>query len=144
MCSRKRPRLRRNAVHQVTITNDGIGVLVDDVEFFPVNTRGQVRFRQCNAHAHTEALTERPCSGLNTAIHIVFRMAGSFAVPLSKALQFAHRHIVAGEVQQGVQQCGPVTGGEDEAIAVEPTRILGIVAKKPVPEYVGHGCGTQR
>ena len=47
--------------------------------------------------------------------------------------------VVSGEVEQGVLEHASVAGGEDEAVAVEPVGVLGVVAHDLVVEDVSHG-----
>ena len=61
-----------------------------------------------------------------------------------KRLQLVERQIVAGDVQQAVEQGRTVAGGEDEAVAIRPVRILGIEVHELGQEDVGHGGGAER
>ena len=47
-------------------------------------------------------------------------------------------------MQRGVEQHGGVSGGEDEAIAVGPKRVGGIVIQKMLPEGVDDGGEAHR
>src|SRR5579864_9693709 len=49
-----------------------------------------------------------------------------------------------GQVKHGVKQHGSVAIGEDEAVAIEPGGVGGIVAKEILPKGVGCGCQTHR
>ena len=42
--------------------------------------------------------------------------------------------IVAGQVQPRIKKHGTVTGGQDEAVAVEPLRLGGVIPKKVAEE----------
>ena len=61
-------------------------------------------------------------------------MAGRLRVQLPEALQLVHRQVVAGQMQQRVQQHRAVAVGDDEAVAIRPLRMRGIVAQVPVPQ----------
>jgi hypothetical protein len=56
---------------------------------------------------------------------------------LPEALDLVERKIVAGQVQQRVQQHRAVAVRDDEAIAVCPSRICRVVHEMPVPERDG-------
>jgi len=71
-------------------------------------------------------------------------MSRRLALPLPELLQIIESEIVAGEVEDAVQQHRRVSGGEDEAIAIEPGRVGGIVAQMLRPENVGKGCERHR
>jgi hypothetical protein len=47
--------------------------------------------------------------------------------------------VVSGEVEQSVLEHAPVAGGENKAVAVEPVRVLGVVAHDLIVEDVSHG-----
>ena len=56
---------------------------------------------------------------------------------LAEVFQIFDAEIVAGQVQQGVDQHGAVTVGKNEAVAVEPLRIGRVVFHVAVPQYLG-------
>ena len=57
---------------------------------------------------------------------------------LPEALDFLHWQIVAGKVQQGVNQHRTMSIGQDEPIAVCPLRICGVVAQVMYPQYLSY------
>ena len=60
---------------------------------------------------------------------------------LAKIFQLFHWQIVAGEVQQRVNQHGAVTVGQHEAIAVGPVWISRVVLQVIIPQHfsdIGH------
>jgi hypothetical protein len=71
-------------------------------------------------------------------------MARRLAAQLAEALQLIERQVVAGQMQQAVEQHGAVAGGKDEAVAIEPARILGIVLEEPRPQRESHGGCAHR
>ena len=73
-----------------------------------------------------------------------FRMTRGLGAKLAKALQLVEREIVAGDVEQAVEQSRTVAGGENEAIAIRPLRILGVEVHELGEEDVGHGGGAER
>jgi len=94
--------LGRHAFHQVTVSDDAEGVMVDDVVARPVVDRRQVRFSDGHAHAVAQACAQRAGRGLNARRQAIFRVARCEAAPLAEALQLVQRQIVPCQVQQGV------------------------------------------
>ena len=134
----ERSRLLGNAFHQVAIAADDIGVVIDNVVAFAVIARGQPGFRNGHADAVAESLAERAGGDFDAHRMTALRMPRSFAAPLAEAFQFFERQIVAGEMEQAVEQHGAMTGRQDEAITVEPQWVLGIEFQVLRPERVGH------
>ena len=54
-----------------------------------------------------------------------------------KLLELVEREVVAAEVQHGVEQHRAVAGAKDEAVAVRPRRVGGVVLHDPREEQVG-------
>ena len=70
-----------------------------------------------------------------------FGMARRLAVQLAEVAQLAERQVVAGQVQQRVEQHRAVAVRQHEAVAVGPVRIGRVVAQVPAPQRdgdVGH------
>ena len=65
-------------------------------------------------------------------------MAGSLGMKLAEALDFLHRQVIAGEVQQGVNQHRAVPIGQYEPVAVSPLGIGRIVAQMMNPQNLGY------
>ena len=66
---------------------------------------------------------------------------------LAELLQVVDRQIVAGQVQQGVDQHRAVAVGEHEAVAVGPLGVGRVVAQVVVPQHLGdlgHAHGRAR
>jgi hypothetical protein len=93
-----------------------------------VETEGET-----NAHAHREALAERPGRDLNPGCARHVRMALQVRADLAQPHQ-----VVGGEVavlgERRIQDRRGVALGEDEAVALGPARVPGIVAEDPVVE----------
>ena len=81
-------------------------------------------FGQRHPHRVGGALPERTGRGLDAVGMAVFRMARCLAVDLAKPLDLLDRHIlVAGEIQQRIQQHGAMTVRDQEPVAVQPVRV---------------------
>jgi hypothetical protein len=68
-------------------------------------------------------------------------------VELPEALELVHRQVVAGEMQHRIQQHRAVAVRDDEAVAVGPEGIRGVMAKVAVPQHlrdIGHAHGHPR
>src|SRR6202035_116546 len=107
------------------------------------------------ADAVGDSLAERAGGGFNAGGDVRFGMPGSAAAELAEALDFVHRNgkffldfafciygANTGEMQGGIEEHGGVAGGENEAIAILPERIGGVIAKKTLPQRIDHGSQT--
>lgn len=61
---------------------------------------------------------------------------------LAKLLQVLNAQVIPSQMQHGVLQGTRVSIGEDETIAIDPSRIGGAVAHGLAPEQVSHGSAT--
>jgi hypothetical protein len=121
----KARRLVVHPLHQVAVAGDHPGPVIDETVAEP---RVQVALGDRHPHRHAEALAERPGGRLDSGEHEVLRMAGAGRAELPEALQVVDRRpLVAGEVEQRVDQHRAVAGREHEAVAVRPGGILRIV-----------------
>jgi hypothetical protein len=64
-------------------------------------------------------------------------MARRLAVELAEVLDLLDRQVIAGQVQQRIQQHRAVAVGNHEAVAVEPLRVGRVVLQEVVPEHLG-------
>lgn len=141
--SRERGRLRCDTLHQITVPGEDVRMMIDD-RLLAVVGGGEMRFGDREADGIADSLTERAGRYLNAGRVMVLGMARCAAEELAERLEIVEREVIAREVQQRVQECRAVPGAEDEAIAIEPLRIGGIVTQVPCPQGVGDGRGTKR
>ena len=47
-------------------------------------------------------------------------------------------------MQQRIEQHAAVSGGQHEAVAVEPLGVLWVVVQELVPQRIAHGCAAHR
>ena len=137
----QRTSLVRNAFHHAAVAEEGIAVVVDDGEAVAVEFGGQQLLGQCHAHGVADALAERAGGRFDARGVAEFRVARGFAVQLAEALEFVERQVVAGQVQQRVEQHRAMPVGEHEAVAVGPTRIGRVVLQVALPQgdrHFGH------
>ena len=93
-----------------------------------------------HADAVGEALAERAGRDLDAGRDVdavALRVARRDRAPLAELLELVHREVVAGEVQDAVEQHRAVAGAEHEAVAVGPRRILRVVAHDAAEQDVG-------
>ena len=65
-------------------------------------------------------------------------MSRRLAVQLPETLDLRHRQIVAAQVQPGVKEHAPVTGRENEIVAINPARLIGVVPEGMAIENGAH------
>ena len=143
----QRAGLVRHALHQAAVAGEDVGVVVDHRQAVAVVLRRQQLLRQGHAHAHRQALAERPGGGLHARGVADLGMARGLGVELAEVLDLLQRQVVAGQVQQRVQQHRAVAVAEHEAVAVEPVRVGGVVVQVVVPQHLGdvrHAHGHAR
>ena len=94
----------RDTFHHAAVAHESIGEVVNDVVTWTVKLRRQRFF--CNRHTDCvgNTLTQRTGGGFHTSGVTHFRVTRSFRVQLTELLQFRQRQIVAGQVQQTVEQ----------------------------------------
>ncbi|CAI1197903.1 Uncharacterised protein [Serratia quinivorans] len=126
-----------DAFHHTAVAHKGVGVVVDDVMTRAVELRAQGTFGNGETDGVGDALTQRAGGGFHAWGVAVFRVARGFGVQLAEVFQLAHRQVVAGEVQQAVNQHGAMAVGEDEAVTVSPVRVGRVVVQVVTPEDFG-------
>jgi len=111
--------------------------MVDDGVIGTIETCRQHFFRQSHADRVRETLAERTGRGFDCRKFAVLRMTGGLRVQLAEALDFLDREIVAGQMQQRIQQHRTVAVAEHETIAIEPFRIRRVMAEEIIPQHFG-------
>src|SRR5208282_4248179 len=84
-----------------------------------------------------DALAERARGRLDAGDAPVLGMPGGSAAKLSELLDVVQRDVVAGEIEQAVEQHRAMAGRQHETVAPEPFWIFWIVAHEPRVEQVG-------
>ena len=85
-------------------------------------------FGNCRADSHNVTLTERAGSVFDAAFDVNFGVTGSHRAPLAEAFEVVDG-IFAAEEQCCIEHCRHMTGVEEEAVASEPMRVLGVEYK---------------
>jgi hypothetical protein len=125
----------RNAFHQATVAGESVGVMVDDGMSVAVELRSEAAFRDRHAHRVCQTLTQRAGRGFHARCVAVFRVAGRLRMQLPECLEVVDRQVVAGQVQQRIQQHRTVSVRQHEAVAVGPVGIGRIVAQVTPPQH---------
>ena len=99
---------------------------------------GEQLLGQRHADRVGDALAERAGRGLDARRDADLGVARRLAVQLAEVAQLAHRQVVAGQVQQRVQQHRAVAVAQHEAVAVGPLRVGRVVAQVAAPQRDGH------
>ena len=79
-------------------------------------------------------MAERACGGLDAGRFVELRMSRSDAAELAEIFDFFQRQAIASEMQPAVEEHAAVACGEDEAVAVQPARLVGIEAHRRAEE----------
>src|SRR5262245_60366256 len=111
------------AFHQVTVADDSIGKVIDDLESRLVVAGGQIGFGDGHPDPAAKTLTERSCGSLYSRSYAALGMAGCPALPLPETLNFLQRQIVTCKMEHAIDQHGGVAGREHEAISIKPRGI---------------------
>ena len=136
--ARQRARLVADAFHQAAVAQKHIGVVTHNFMPGAVELSRQQLFRQRHAHGVGQPLTERPGRRLHAGRHPHLGVPRRLAPHLAEAPDFLHRHVVARQVQQRIQQHGGVPVGKHKAVAVQPARVGGVVAQMARPQRHRH------
>ncbi len=130
-----------DAFHQVAIADQGVGHVVNERVVVAVEARRQPALGDGHADSVGQPLPQRPGGSLDAGRQVQLRVAGRQAAPLAEVHQVFQRQVVAGQVQQAIEQHGAVPGRQQEAVAVEPPRIAGVELHELRPQNdggVGH------
>jgi hypothetical protein len=126
-----------DAFHQAAVAEEDPGAVIDDGAARPVEALGQQLFGQRHADGVGEALAERPGGRLDAGRVADFRVAGGAAAELAEVLQVVEAQVVAGQMQQRVEQHRAVAVGQHEAVAVRPFRVGRVVLQVVSPQHFG-------
>ena len=136
-----RDRLLADALHEIAIGGEDIGVMIDD---WP-ELRVQHAFGKRHPHRHGKPLAERTRRGLHPWRMAVFGMARRARAELPEALQFCDGHAwFAGQIEQRIKQHRAMAGGQDKTIAVRPVRGGGVIFEHLGEQHGGDIGGAHR
>ena len=130
--------LRRDPLLEVAVGADGVGPVVDDLVARPVELRGEAALGDGHADGVGHALAQRTGGRLHARRHAELGMTGRARAPLAEVLQLLEREVVAGQVEERVEEHRGVPGGEHEAVAVRPVGVRRGMVQEPRPQRVRH------
>ena len=127
-----------DALHQAAVAGDHERPMVDQL----VAIDGiEVALGDGHADRHRHALPQWTGGDLDPGKLEILRMTGAWASELAEALYVVERRpLVAGEVEQRIEEHRPVAGRQNEAVAVRPARI-GSIELQMAGEQRGRGVG---
>jgi hypothetical protein len=118
-------RLVVDAFHQAAVASDRPRLVIDQIV---AELRVQVTLGHRHADRHRQPLTQRAGRRLDAGKLEILRVARAGAAHLPEAGKVGHRRpVIAGEVEQRVDQHRTVPGRQDETIPVRPFRCLRII-----------------
>ena len=125
------------------VTHHHIGVVIHHGGVSLVELGCQVGFSDGQTHSVGDAGTQGAGGHLNAWGLKRFGVPRGLGAPLPELLDVVDGHrVIAGEVQQRVEQHAAVASRQHEAVAVEPLGVLGVVIEELVPERITHGCAA--
>ncbi len=133
--------LAADALHETPIAAEDEDVVIEGLEALAAEAGS----RHASGEGHTdrvgEALAEGAGGGLHAGGESVLRVAGGLGAELAEALQLVHGQVIAGEVEQSIQQHRRVSIRENEPIAIGPGWVGRVEPHELGEEYggdVGH------
>ena len=123
----QRRRLVADAFHHVAVTGQDERVVVDHRVLRRVEPCREHPLGDRHAHGVAEALSQGARRGLDAGSDAPLGVPGGFRVELPEALQVVEADVVAGQVQQRVEEQAPVTGRQHEPVPVDPPRVRRVV-----------------
>ncbi len=129
--------LARDAFHEVAVTHEAKDPVIDHRESRLVEFARKDPLRDGHSHRVPDPLAQRPGGHLDAGGEPALRMARGSGAPLPEPAKLIQRKVVAGEVQQAVEQHRCVPARQNEAVAVDPVRMVRAVTEMTLPEHVG-------
>ena len=136
--------LHRDAFLHAAVAGEADDMVVENLVARRVETRG----RHLAGHRHADrvanALPERAGGGLDSGGLAEFGVARGLAVQDAEILHLLERQLVAAQVQPAVEEHRTVARGEDEAVAIQPARLIRIVHERMAVEHRADLSTAQR
>ena len=130
-----------DAFHQAAIAQEQPGVVIDDIKPRFIKFSGQRFFGNRHPNGIGNPLPQRAGGGFHARGIAIFWMARRTRMELTEVTNVIHAQVIAGKVQQRVNQHGAMTIRLNITIAVEPLRIFRVMAKVTTPNHfsnIGH------
>lgn len=123
--------LRGNTLLQATISEEDVGVVVDQVEVVLVEDTSQVGLGDSETDGVGDTLSKGTGGDLDSVSDVNLRMTGGSGTELSESLQVIEGEVVSGEVEHDVLEGTGVSVRENESISVDPLGVLGVGLEEP-------------
>ena len=130
--------LGRDALLEVAVGADDVRPVVDDGVPGPVELAGEPALGDGHPDAVRDALAERAGGRLDARGQAVLGVARRPRAPLPEVPEVVERDLVAGQVEERVEEHRGVAGRQDEAVAVGPVGAGRGMAQEAGPQGVGH------
>ncbi len=127
----------RQPLHQAAVTDEGPGKMIDYRRAATVEACSENLFGQRHADRIRQALRERAGGCLHAWRDADLGVTGRPGVKLAKIAQLFKRQVVAGQMQQRIQQHRAVPVREHEAVTIRPGRIRRVVLQVARPQCHG-------
>ena len=126
-----------DAFHHAAVAEEHVGVVVDDAVAFAVELRRQDLLGDGEAHGIGQALAERAGGGLDARGVAVLRVTRGAAAHLAELLEVFDAQVIAGQVQQRIDQHRAMAVGQHEAVAVGELGVARVVLEVVTPQHFG-------
>ena len=140
----ERDGLQGNAFLHATITRKGDDMAVKNLVGLGVEASGGHLAGNRKAHGVGDTLAERAGGALYARGLVEFGMPGSLGMELAETLYLVEGQVVAAEMKPRVDKHRAMTGGEHEAVTVQPARGAGAVRKRATVEGGTDFGGAER
>ena len=90
----------RNTLHQTTVTQENVGVMVDDFMAIAVEVGSQSFFSNCHSNTVGNTLAKRTRCGFHPGGIAIFRMPRGLGMQLAKLLEILDAEVIACQMQQ--------------------------------------------
>jgi hypothetical protein len=133
----------RDALHQISIAAQDIGIMIHHVVTGSIEPLGQHGFGQRHTHGIATTLAQRTGGGFHAGRVPVFRMSRCATAPLPELLEVFQFQVIAGQVQQTVDEHGAVTGRLHIPVTIRPHRMHRIMLQELEEQHTGKIGRTQ-
>ena len=154
---RQRRRLRGHTFHEAAIAANGVNVVIEHLEAWPVEVIGKPLFRDRHADACGDSLSERSGRGFDAGHPVILGVTRRLAVELAEPADIIERHrrlpqrfIVrvhssrTTQMERGPEQHRSMAVRQHEAVSIWPDRILRIKMQHSVPDCIDQRCECHR
>ncbi len=132
-------RFSRNPFHVAPITQNDIGVVINQCQVRLVELCGKMRFSHCQPNRITNSLSERSSCNFYAEGFKVFGVSRGFRFPLTELFNIVDGDtVIASQIHQGILQHTAMPRRQHKAIAVKPFWVLGVKPHELIPKDKCH------